>query len=271
MSSLISIIMPVYNNGNYVAEAIQSVMDQTYLNWELLVVNDGSTDHTAKEIGRFTDARIKYFFQPNKGVSAARNVGLKMMQGDFFCLLDADDVMPKKSLANRWKVFQSSENIHFVDGSVNVYDHSLSQVIRVWRPSYAGEPFGQLLSLSGKCFFGPTWMIKRDLHMEYSFQEGMTHGEDLLFYITIAPQGVYAFTEDVVLHYRSNPFSAMRNLDALARGYRQLGKSIFKKYRISVIRRLFFWMKVRKIMFLSFTSNGEFGKGLEYLIFGYLK
>jgi hypothetical protein len=157
-----------------------------------------------------------------------------------------------------------------VDGAVEIYDENMQRVIDVWKPAYRGVPFKQLISLNGKCFFGPTWMVRRDPEMKYGFEDGITHGEDLLFYITIAAQGEYHFTEDWVLNYRKSASSTMGNLDGLARGYRTLGGIIFSKYKqdINLFQRMVFWYKVRKIMFLSFVTNREMSKAFRFLILG---
>lgn len=90
---LISVVMPCYNNGAYVAQAIESVQKQTFENWELVVVNDGSTDKSDEVISGYarTDKRIHYIKQENKGVSAARNHGVQAATGEYICFLDADD------------------------------------------------------------------------------------------------------------------------------------------------------------------------------------
>src|SRR3954465_7326609 len=95
---LITVIMPAYNAESYISDAIRSVMSQSYENWELLVVDDGSDDKTAEIITSFTDHRIRYFRQVNKGVSAARNLALTQLRGDYFCFFDSDDILPRKSL-----------------------------------------------------------------------------------------------------------------------------------------------------------------------------
>jgi teichuronic acid biosynthesis glycosyltransferase TuaG len=94
MTKLVSIIMPVFNAGQFIEQAVQSVLDQTYGNWELLIVNDGSTDDSLHVVQKFNDERIFIFHQANRGVSAARNAGLANMRGEFFCFLDADDILP---------------------------------------------------------------------------------------------------------------------------------------------------------------------------------
>jgi glycosyltransferase involved in cell wall biosynthesis len=86
----VSIIIPTYNRADTILRAIDSVLAQTYTDWELIIVNDGSTDNTAKLLTGL-DARIKVITQPNGGVTVARNTGLRHATGDFFAFLDSDD------------------------------------------------------------------------------------------------------------------------------------------------------------------------------------
>ena len=89
---VISIMMPAYNAELYIAQAIESVLAQSYPHWELIVVNDGSTDKTSDIAARYADPRIKVFHQPNGGESSARNAALRHAQGESMAFLDADDV-----------------------------------------------------------------------------------------------------------------------------------------------------------------------------------
>lgn len=92
MGDLISIIIPTYNRASTLPKSIQSVLDQSAGNWELVIIDDGSSDNTKKAIERFLpDERIKYFYQENSGVSAARNKGVALSSGDFLIFLDSDD------------------------------------------------------------------------------------------------------------------------------------------------------------------------------------
>lgn len=89
---LISVIVPCYNVEKYVGQCLESILSQSYENIEVLVINDGSTDNTEQMIKPFlNDDRIKYFFQNNKGVSEARNTGLRVMKGEYICFVDSDD------------------------------------------------------------------------------------------------------------------------------------------------------------------------------------
>lgn len=89
---VVSIIMPAYNAERYIAQAIESVLAQTFSRWELVIVNDGSSDSTPDILERYTDARIKVFHQVNDGESGARNTALRHVQGEWIAFLDADDV-----------------------------------------------------------------------------------------------------------------------------------------------------------------------------------
>lgn len=92
MFPLVSIIVPVYNAEKYISQTIESVLGQTYQNWELILVNDGSTDNSEYIIQNYKDSRFKYLKKENGGVSTARNLGIKQASGIYIAFLDADDV-----------------------------------------------------------------------------------------------------------------------------------------------------------------------------------
>jgi glycosyltransferase involved in cell wall biosynthesis len=259
---LVSVIMPVYNGVTFISQAIESVLAQTYTHWELLIVDDGSKDGSDTVAKGYTDPRIHFFSVSHGGVSSARNSALARLKGEFICLLDCDDMLPPNSLQSRLLEFSKSPDISFVDGTVLVHDHDMKKVHRIWRPAFTGKPWPMLVRLSDKCFFGPSWMIRRDNSREYKFEGGLTHAEDLLFYISIADQGNYAYTNDTVLLYRKNAGSASSNLDGLARGYRTVFNRL--KPRLSLPQRMYLSFRVRQIMFLSYLSKGCTGKALKF-------
>src|SRR5436190_24284433 len=95
----ISVLMPAFNAGKYIGEAISSVLKQTFTDFELLVINDGSTDDTEKVICSFTDQRIKLINQTNKGIAAALNKGLAEAKAPLIARFDADDICLPQRLA----------------------------------------------------------------------------------------------------------------------------------------------------------------------------
>lgn len=100
---IISVIVPVYNAESFLDETLQSVLSQTYENWECIIVNDGSTDNTESIAKRWCkrDARFRYFYKENGGLSSARNLGIKYSNADYIAFLDSDDVLTKNSLEIR--------------------------------------------------------------------------------------------------------------------------------------------------------------------------
>ena len=101
---LFSIIIPTYNREKFIVKTIQSVLSQTYTNFELIIVDDGSTDNTEKFVRNVKDNRIKFFKKENKERGAARNYGTNKAKGDYITFLDSDDLLYSKYLeeANRF-------------------------------------------------------------------------------------------------------------------------------------------------------------------------
>ncbi len=258
---LVSIIMPVYNASQFIAEAIDSVLTQTHSNWELLIINDGSTDSSEQVILSYNDERIQYHLQENKGVSAARNIGLKSMKGDFFCFLDADDILPKNSIASRLQVFDKDKKIDFVDGWVEVFETKTGKIKRTYTPDFEGNPFDELISLSGKCFFGITWMFRNN-HMDYQFNDSLTHGEDLLFFIEYSQNGIYRSVDSLIYKCRTGIDSAMSDLKKLEKGYFILYDILKSRYGISTA----FKSKIRSIVFKSYLGRFQLVNAIKVLL-----
>ena len=93
--SLISVIMPVYNTGKYLERCLNSIINQTYTNWELIAVNDGSTDNSLEILKSYAqkDNRIIVLEQENQGQSVARNNGIKVAKGEYILMMDSDDLL----------------------------------------------------------------------------------------------------------------------------------------------------------------------------------
>ena len=112
-SPLISVIVPCYNQAQYLDECLQSVLDQTYQDWECIIVNDGSPDNTEEITKQWTekDARFKYLYKENGGLSSARNAGIEMAKGKWILPLDADDKIGSRYLELAEKEFGKGFNL----------------------------------------------------------------------------------------------------------------------------------------------------------------
>lgn len=252
---MVSIIIAAFNASKYVSETIESVLRQEYNNWELIVVDNNSNDNTLQIVKSFEDKRIIVISEYKQGVGHARNAGLKIMKGSFFCFLDADDVMPTTALSSRLQIFESNPNLDFVDGGVQYVDEVLVPMNKKYTPSFIGMPFDRLLKLDSSCLFGNTWMIKKDPNENYTFQTDMTHAEDLFFYLSISRGKQYSFTSDTVLFYRQRQGSAMSNISGLENGYIKLIKKIKNRLNTPFKTVLLLKLKIAKIMFLSFLFH----------------
>lgn len=253
---LVSVIMPAYNASRFIKDSINSVINQTYSNWELLIINDGSTDNTGNIIKSFTDHRIRFFEKENGGVSTARNMGLSNMKGDFFCLLDADDELPENSLELRTNYLEEHPEIDLLDGWVLVMDQQMGDVQRVYGPFYNGKVARFFIRVDDKYFFGPNLMI-RNKDQTYRFNEQMTHVEDLWFYTELAWQSNlnYGHVDDVIYHYRRTPGSAMSNLSALEKGYWNYYFNVSKLQGVTKDELRYLKRKIKRIMFRSYLKH----------------
>jgi glycosyltransferase involved in cell wall biosynthesis len=126
---LVSVIVPVYNAEKYIVATVQSVLDQTYANFELLLIDDGSPDRSIDLCQQFGDPRIRIVRQENRGVAAARNHGVRLAQGEYIAFLDADDI---------WLPTKIAKHIHHLESSTSVgISYSYSTLIDA-----ASKPLG---------------------------------------------------------------------------------------------------------------------------------
>lgn len=121
---LVSVIIPVYNKRRFIKETIDSAVKQSYQNFEIIVVNDGSTDDSLDIVNTFKDSRVRIFSQPNSGVELARNFGFSKSVGSFVTFHDADDLMSQDRLKKQVDFFVSNEDLVLVGTWANVIDAS---------------------------------------------------------------------------------------------------------------------------------------------------
>ena len=110
-NALVSVCMPAYNAEKYILESVNSVIEQSYQNWELIIVNDGSTDNTNTQLEKITDSRVKIHQQKNKGQCAAANAAFSFSKGGLIKFMDADDLISKDLLKSQVEVIAGSDNV----------------------------------------------------------------------------------------------------------------------------------------------------------------
>ena len=203
----VSIMMPVFNGEKFIEFAITSILDQTYQDWELIVVNDGSTDQTTTILDRFQDGRIKIIHQKNQGEAVARNTALTEMNGEFLSFLDADDLYFPGFLESMSGFLSSQPEIDacYCDGwYIDTQDQILTQLSGQRRGPFEGDIFEPLIRASD--VFGPPTctLIRRKLVQEHQiqFDPRIVIGPDWDFFIQVAQFSKWKYLNYQGVKYR---------------------------------------------------------------------
>lgn len=186
---LVSIIVPVYNAELYLGKVLRDLIEQTYQNLEIIIIDDGSTDNSWNIITKYIkeDNRVKAIQIENQGPSNARNVGIDMANGEYIRFIDADDRIPKSSVEHMAAVFSQFENIDLVIGNyINISEANLFTSHRIQNEAVDIETFLQGFIKNMKSFYyGVTWnkLYKRDIIVQNKlrFPVDIKWCEDLLF------------------------------------------------------------------------------------------
>lgn len=195
MSSIkVSIILPCYNVEKYIAKSIQSVLDQTYTDFELLVVIDGSPDNSKAVAETFNDDRITIYEKPNGGLSDARNYGLERAEGDFVYFMDSDDWIESNLLEDNLKITEDEKLDFVVFGYVQDNEDLNGNILSTINISpsvstYLKESKNLHIDVHHLGLLGYAWnKIYRksflDKH-QFRFQKGISLVEDILFNVPI--------------------------------------------------------------------------------------
>ncbi|MHB8065851.1 MAG: glycosyltransferase family 2 protein [Ruminiclostridium sp.] len=203
ISPLISVIIPMYNTKDYIEQTIQSVLTQTYTNTEVIVVDDGSTDTGAKSVQALMlkDSRIKYIFQPNKGVSAARNNGISQSTGEFLAFLDSDDLwLPDKLEKQMARIIATN-----MDGCYCGYQYFCEDVKGKTFPKHYFE--GKILIEVIKekvSVWTSTVVVKKSIvvNNSISFRSGLNWAEDMDFFYRLLYKCEFCSVKEILALYR---------------------------------------------------------------------
>jgi len=217
--------MPAYNAEKYIGEAIMSVLGQTYTDFELVIVNDGSTDRTVDIINSFNDSRIVIVNQANMGVAAALNTGLKHAKGVYIARFDADDVCYFDRLEKQIKFLLQNPDYILVGSDA---DYILENNDYLFYFSCIAHTHEEIMhKLYFYCpFVHPSVMYKKDSICNAGGYPADAHNfEDYMLWTAIAKQGKLCNLAEPLIKYRLNPTSV--TIDERWRGkrFRQLKRN----------------------------------------------
>lgn len=219
MSKLISILMPVFNAEKWLSETISSVLSQTYTNWELIIVDDGSSDSSFAVAQSFAkkDSRIKVYKQENKGACAARNKAFELSNGEFIQYLDADDLLSENKIELQLKALENAKDENAIANSSwikfkkkvgDIQNQNLKQKV----DKNYGEPVNWLIDswLGGGHGQTNCWLVPRHLIGKAgNWHESLTVNQDGEFFCRVLLQASQiVFVEEAKVYYRmDNPNS----------------------------------------------------------------
>ena len=200
-SSGVSIILPTYNRGKIINKSILSVLEQSYINWELIVVDDGSVDDTEKIINNFEDSRIKYFkTKSNNGVSKARNIGIKMAKYNYIAFQDSDDQWKKDKLQKQVDYLESHPEYGMVYSKFKrYYQNGVKCVVP---DKQIGEREGDLFGtlLINNVVGTPTIMVRKTVLDEVGyFDENITALEDWELVLRISEKSRIGYIPEILV------------------------------------------------------------------------
>lgn len=218
MDNLISVIIPAYNCEKYLKASVKSVLLQNYKNFELLIINDGSTDYTSAlcEKLKLLDSRIKVFHKENGGLSDARNYGIKRANGKYICFLDADDTYNENYLLELLKLIKQNDVLLAVCGYVEVFSDGKKRYSKVLETDsvLSQEEVIEQFALN-KIFTAHAWtkMYDARLFKKVEFPKGKNY-EDIFIMPKIIKQCEnVAFSKKHLINYNLVPNSISRSIN----------------------------------------------------------
>jgi glycosyltransferase involved in cell wall biosynthesis len=258
----VSVIIPCYNQGHFLQDAIESVTKQTFTNWECIIVDDGSSDNTKEVANNFSqkDERIKYVYKSNGGLSSARNAGIENASGNWIQFLDADDVLEPQKFSMQLQSFGVNEEISrivifsdFAFGkSENVFEiENRTSPVQFKSTNY----FEELITRWETDLVIPchSFLISSDFFFKdgIRFDENLPNHEDLDCWLNVFSKNPEViFIRKILCRYRLSDNSMSTNMKLMGEGFLQvLDKhlqiksysfemhSLLKRKRLDVLQR----------------------------------
>jgi glycosyltransferase involved in cell wall biosynthesis len=215
----VSVIVPTYNTIAYLPAAIDSILHQTFEDFEILLINDGSTDGTDQWAKQITDPRIRYINQTNQGLSAARNTGIAAAQGRYIALLDADDLWEPTKLAKQVAYLESHPEMGMVHSWVTFMDSEGASTGRIWKTQAEGWVLPQLLHRNDVAVLSV--LVRRECFEAIGvFEAKLRSLEDWDLWLRLAVQYPIGLLREPLARYRQLPGSMSKNCEVMESSFK---------------------------------------------------
>jgi glycosyltransferase involved in cell wall biosynthesis len=231
----ISIVMPVYNGGAFLKETIAGLLSQSYGDFELIIVNDGSTDSSREIIQSFNDKRIKYLSNhQNCGIVFSRNKGCSQMKGRFYAPFDADDIAHPQKMEKQLAFLKENPEFAMTGCRVKRIDPEGKPFGKAWRLSADHKQIPSIM-LFRNYFVHSSLLINRKALPSGFYTKGFDVVEDYLLCADIALKNKVYILPEFLLKYRVSPTSAMRlNNERLKLQEKKIFSYLFSKLNINL-------------------------------------
>ena len=213
--SKISIIIPTYNSEKTIKETIASVQKQSFTDWELIIIDDGSEDNTVNVVREIDESRLRLFVYENGGVSVARNRGIAQSGGDYIAFLDADDLWDVDKLSSQIKALQLNPKAQVAYSWTNYIDESGKLLFSGPRFSYQGNVLKQLLQRNF-LLNASNILLRRDaLKLVPGFDPEFTYAADWDFYLRLAKNFNFVLVPQYQIYYRQSANSMSTKIEEM--------------------------------------------------------
>src|SRR5688500_15993037 len=203
---VVSIVLPVYNAAAFLAEAVQSMLAQTFTDFELIAVNDGSTDGSREVLAGFRDDRVRLIDQPQQGLVETLNLGIREARGEWVARMDADDVSLPARLALQVQYLRRNPEIGLLGGFVSTIDAGGRVLADLVRFPLAHEEIWRSLGRRPWVLCHPTAVFRREWALEAGlYDPAYRHAEDAEFFARFMTRRRAANLPEVVMKYRLRP------------------------------------------------------------------
>ena len=200
MSCKLSIILPVYNCEMYLRESIDSILNQSYSDFELLIINDGSTDHSLDLINSYDDPRISVFDQANQGLAATLNRGLALASGEYIARMDQDDISHPERLAIQIAFLDHNPELGVCGTWAKLINKQSEQIGKAAYPLSHEQIEAFLLFNSPLCH--PSVMFRRSVLVANNINYNLVKTEDFDFWIRLVKLTKFANIPQFLIRYR---------------------------------------------------------------------
>ncbi len=260
----ISIIIPTYNRSQLIVRAVKSVLNQTYQDFELIVVDDASTDNTEEVVNSFDDERIRYIrHEENKGEAAARNTGIKAARGDYIAYQDSDDEWFPEKLARQIELLEhaSPEVGVIYTGFWKTENHRRTYIPFSWVKQKNGDIHKELLK--GNFIGSPVVLIKKECFSEVGlFDERLRNLVDWEMWLRISKQYHFRCVDEplVIAHYDSDNISD--NLGSLIDATELVLEKNRKEFEVEKKLLAKHWINIGNLL----VAEDRVEKGRRYIV-----